>query len=169
MRAVLRIWIPLDQNDFCSDPDPSRSHSDPQHIYIQESIFFMQFAVWTTNTEADSHDSMIICSVDAMRHELIEATRWVASQLDVGRNWYIKFCEGDGKKKKNICYFCFFNGSTEADGHDGTECTSVLWTRCVIELIETTRFIASQLTGKKKFILSCKGVKRKIFRLLLLF
>ena len=65
----------------------------------------MQFAVWTTNTEADSHDSTIICSVDAMRHELIEATRWVASQLDVGRNWYIKFCEGDGKKKKIFVTF----------------------------------------------------------------
>ena len=67
-------------------------------------------------------------------------------------------------RKKNICYFCCFNGSTEADGLDGTECTSVLWTRCVIELIETTRFIASQLDREKNlFRVVVKGLKEKIY------
>ena len=56
------------------------------------------------------------------------------------------FCE----KIKKIRLFVLFEWDTEADGHDSTECTSVLWTRCVMELTEATRWVASQTDRKRK-------------------
>ena len=53
--------------------------------------------------------------------------------------WFdLECCEGVKGKKIRVL-LPFERENTEADGHDSTECTSVLWTRCVMELIEATR------------------------------
>ena len=52
--------------------------------------------------------------------------------------------------KKKFCLILPFERRHRGRRPWQTECTSVLWTRCVMELIKATRWIASQLDGGKK-------------------
>ena len=80
----------------------------------------------------------------------------------------LECCEG--VKRKIFVYFCRLNErSTEADGYDSTECTSVLWTRCLMETDRSNAMSRVATWRRKIDIECCEGVKKKNIRLLLLF